>query len=406
MTVIFSKPYEFVPPDYGNIWPFFIQRLRLVDRYLKKKEGIVNCECRGLNNFRASIDGGDGILLAPNHCRYGDPLVLGWPARILDIHVFAMASWHLFNQGRLDAFAIQKCGAFSIHREGTDRKSLETAINILADAARPLVVFPEGTTSRMNDYLMPLLEGVTFVARAAARRRAKKSGGRVVVLPVAIKYLCETEMEPWANEQLNKMESRIGWHPRSDQSILDRTIRVSEALVSLKEIEHLGQTQPGDLAARRDALIRQLLSETEKRLGIEVTCETPHGERIRQIRTEAVARFFDNDTADSEKANVRRDVRAADVALQLLLTYPERYLRPESVTDTRIVETIQRMQESFGGKADVSIPLKVVIEFDEAIEVPAAKAPRHQEDPVLVTLAERLTEMLERLSGEAKPLRS
>ena len=101
-------------------------------------------------------------------------LVMGWPARILGTHVFAMASWHLFNEGWFDAFAIRKMGGFSINREGTDRQSLETAIDILANAERPLILFPEGSTNRLNDYLLPLLEGVTFIARSAARRRASK----------------------------------------------------------------------------------------------------------------------------------------------------------------------------------------------------------------------------------------
>ena len=127
---------------------------------------------------RESLDRGDGILLAPNHCRYADPLVLGWPARELRTHVYAMASWHLFNKGRFDAFAIRKMGGFSIHREGTDRQSLETAIDILATAERPLILFPEGTTNRTNDVLKPLLDGVSFIARSAARRRAKACGGR------------------------------------------------------------------------------------------------------------------------------------------------------------------------------------------------------------------------------------
>jgi len=126
-------------------------------------------------------------------------------------------------------------------------------------------------------------------------------------------------------------------------------------------------------------------------------------ERVRQIRTTGATQFFDPATSASEQRQLRRDVAAAMLA-QELLTYQESYLQPETVTDTRIVETIQRMQESFLGKADTSIPLKAVIEFDEAIEVPAEKAPRGEADPILQQLADRLKEMLARLSSEARPL--
>ncbi len=165
MPVVLDRPYQFVPPHRGDWWPSFIQKFHIVDWFLKKKEGVVGHECRGLEHWEASKGRGDGILLAPNHCRYADPLVLGWPSRHLDQHVHAVASWHLFNQGSFDAFAIQKMGGFSLNREGTDRASLNAAIQILTEARRPLILFPEGATNRTNDVLKPLLDGVAFIAR-------------------------------------------------------------------------------------------------------------------------------------------------------------------------------------------------------------------------------------------------
>ena len=77
MTVVFDRPYEFVPPHRGNWWPALIQTFRLYNGYLQKREGVYSSESRGLENLRESLERGDGILLAPNHCRYADPLVLG-----------------------------------------------------------------------------------------------------------------------------------------------------------------------------------------------------------------------------------------------------------------------------------------------------------------------------------------
>jgi hypothetical protein len=103
-----------------------------------------------------------------------------------------------------------------------------------------------------------------------------------------------------------------------------------------------------------------------------------------------------------EQARLRNDVAAADLA-QDLLSYPESYLRPDQVTDTRMVETIQRMQEGWIGKADSSVRLKVVIDFSEPITVPSGRAPRGETDPLMQQLHDRLTEMLRTLSGEARP---
>ena len=149
-----------------------IQRFRLIDRWLRKSHGVTSYECRGVEKLRESLAAGHGIMLTPNHCRPSDPIVMGFPAREAKTHVYAMASWHLYNQDRFTAFAIRKMGGFSVNREGVDRKSLNTAIDVLESAERPLIVFPEGVTTRLNDRLLDFLDGVAFIARTAARRRA------------------------------------------------------------------------------------------------------------------------------------------------------------------------------------------------------------------------------------------
>lgn len=402
MTVVFDRPYEFVPPHRGDLWPSFIQTFRIVDRYLKKKEGVVAYEGREMQHLAASLDRGDGILLAPNHCRYADPLTLGWPARQLGTHVYAMASWHLFNTGWFDSFAIQKMGGFSVNREGADRQSLETAIGILETAERPLILFPEGTTSRTNDVLQPLLDGVSFIARTAARRRAKASGRGVVMHPIAIKYLCESDFGDWAGRQLSRMEEHLGWRAEGDRSLLGRTVRLSEALLSLKEIEYREHSQSGRLPQRRDDLISHLLGCSEERLGIQAK-EDAVRSRVRAIRNDVVSRYFSDRVDASQQVRLRNDVAAADLA-QELLSYPDCYLDLDQTTDTRVVETIQRMQEMLFGKADYSMPLRAIIQCDEAIAVPTDKVPRGHDDPLMDQLRGRLTSMLAALSGEARPI--
>ncbi len=403
MTVVFDRPYEFVPPHRGNGWPSFIQMFKIVDKYLKRKEGIVSHECRHLDRLNDSLARGDGILLAPNHCRYADPLVLGWPAREAKTHVYAMASWHLFNTGGWDGFAIRKMGGFSIYREGADRQSLETAIDILADAERPLILFPEGTTNRTNDLLKPLLEGVTFIARTAARRREKKSGGHVVVHPVGIKYLCAGDIRPWADEQLDRLEMRLSWGPTKHRSmtLVERLWRLSEGLLALKEIEWTGTSKQGPLPERRDALIEALLQQSEERNAIAPEPNATVRDRVRVIRSTAAISFFANPANLEHRHQCEADVRAADLA-QDLSSHPDCYLTPGEITDTRVVETIQRIQEAIEGKANAKVPLHAVVEIDEAIAVPTDKAPRGAEDPLLSQIRDRLTAMLGGLSNEAR----
>ncbi|TWU35673.1 Acyltransferase [Novipirellula aureliae] len=407
MTVILDRPYQFIPPNRNDLWPAFIQKFRIFDYYLRKKEGVVSYDCRNIERLKQSIASGAGVLLAPNHCRYADPLVLGWCSRHSGRHVYAMASWHLFNNGWFDAFAINRMGGFSIFREGSDRQALETAIEILVEAHRALILFPEGTTNRTNDALKPLLEGVTFIARTASRRRHKKDGGKTVVHPVAIKYLSVDKIDDWANAQLSQIESQLGWQKPVSLPLLGRTLRVVEALLALREVEYFGKSRTGPLPARRDELIEHLLSSTEQRMKLENAVsdanESNVRARVRVIRSEVHTRWFSRNPNDQEKRALRGDLAAADLA-QELFSYPDNYLQEETVTDMRLVETIQRMQETLFGKADSSIPLHAVIEVDESINVPAEKAPRGVEDPILTSIRESLTALLENLSGEARPV--
>ena len=149
--IVIEKPSQIIRPYRGNWWSNFIQRFRLIDVYLRRCHGVIDFQCRGTENLRQSLEAGHGILLTPNHCRPCDPVVMGLLARQLGCHVYAMASWHLFNQDRFTAWAIRRMGAFSVYREGIDRQAINTAIHILQTAQRPLIIFPEGAVSRTND---------------------------------------------------------------------------------------------------------------------------------------------------------------------------------------------------------------------------------------------------------------
>ncbi len=402
MTVVVDKPYCFVPPHRGNGWPSFIQTFRLTDWYLRRHDGVVSHECRHLDRLQQSLAAGDSILLAPNHCRYADPLVLGWPAREAGTHVYAIASWHLFAKSWFDSFSIQKMGGFSLFREGTDRQSLETAIDILTTAERPLILFPEGTTNRTNDVLQPLLDGVAFIARTAAKRRAKANGGSVVVHPVGIKYLFKGDIQTWGNAAVTKLEQRLGWRARTATPLLVRIESLAEALLATRETLYLGRAQTGLLADRRNRLISQLLEYAEARFSLAPdTTLGPLG-RVRRLRT-AVSPLIVQAENQSTKDELCHLLDGIELAQQLY-SYPDRYLLNSPVTDTQVLETIERMQDDFMGKPDNPSPLHAVIEIGEPFTVSTDRPPRGEPDPLMVSIESSLREMIERLALEANQI--
>jgi len=400
MSVVLNRPYQFVPPHRGNWWPSMIQRFRIVDHYLRLKEGVHSFECRNLESFEQSLRDENGVLLTPNHCRYADPLAMGWPARLARTHVYAMASWHLFNKGWLDGFAIRKMGGFSIHREAADRQSLDTAIQILVSGERPLILFPEGTTSRMNDSVKELLDGVTFIARAAAKKSAKANGRKVIVLPVAMKYLCKGDCRPWLRAHASQLEDYFGSRQGGADHLIARVRLLVEKWLGQQEKLVFGEVQSGGTGERRGNLTSELLERLEDELGIQSQTDR-YSERIRAIRAQIIMLRFNVDSADRGAL----EAAAKTVLLsQELVTFDDSYLMGESVSDTRLVETIQRLQESCFGKAKQDIPLHAVIEFGEEIQVPASKAPRGERDPLLDEIKIQLESRLESLSHEAREI--
>ena len=173
-NIFIEKPYQFVPP-YKVSWPqTWCNKLGIHWLTLRLREGVASCEIRNAERLSQSLAAGHGVMLTPNHPRLKDPTVMHSLIREVDCAFYTMASWHLFNQSFFVRFVIRLMGAFSVNREGMDRTAIDYAINILKTAERPLIIFPEGTTSRTNDRLMAFMDGPAFMARTAAKRRAKE----------------------------------------------------------------------------------------------------------------------------------------------------------------------------------------------------------------------------------------
>jgi hypothetical protein len=402
--IIIEKPYQFIPPVRNTLVPNVILKLGIVPWYLRKYEGVVSHQVHGVDHLRESMRQGHGVLLTPNHCRYADPFVMGFVAQEAKVPLYSMASWHLFQQTWLQRCAIQMMGGFSVYREGLDRQSLDAAIDMLANPKRPLVVFPEGTVFRTNDQLQPLLDGVAFMARTAAKRRAKDGGtGKVVIHPVAIKYVFHGDLDQAVGSTLDALEKRLTWSRIKDTGTLPRIHRITLAMLSLKEIEHLGEAQTGTIEERQLRLVNHLLQPLEMEwLGKTVVDNLVP--RIKALRMKIVPELTTGELENAERER-RWDQLSKIYLSQQIASYPPTYL-VSPTTDTRILETIERLEEDLTDRAGIHGPLEVIIQVDEAIEVPTDRTPRGEEDPIMKRLRERLQGMLDQLAERANTVQS
>ena len=389
-NVVIAKPYRFVAPHRGKLWWRLFRPL--LPLYLRRSHGIVGVECRGVERLRASLDAGHGIMLAPNHCRPPDPMVLGALSYQVGRPLYVIASWHLFMQNAFQTFLLPRLGVFSIYREGGDREALKTAMQLTAGAERPLVIFPEGVISRHNDKLNNLMEGTALMARGAAKQRATaRPPGQVVVHPVAIRYFFDGDVRATVEPVLRDIERRLSWRPHDHLPVEERIAKIGGALLALKEIEHFGSAQSGGLPERLEKLIDRLLVPLEAEW-LKGRREKEIVARVKLLRIAMVPDMAGGALAEAELQ--RRWRQLADIYLaQQLAFYPPGYLA-DHPTPERLLETVERFEEDLTDTARVHSPVRAVIEVGEAIEVSPERTRGAEGDPLMSAVREQLEKML------------
>ena len=399
-NIIIDKPYQFVPPLNSRIWPKLLAAY--MPRYLDKSCGFRKIECVGVEKLKASIAAGHGVLIAPNHSRPCDPMMLGILSNAARSPFFIMASWHIFMQSKLQTFLLRRAGAFSVYREGMDRAALTAAMEILEKATRPLIIFPEGIVSRTNEHLSPLMEGIAFIARGAAKKRAKlPTPGKVVIHPVAINYFFKGDIEATLKPVLEELETRLTWPKQTGVPLTERIYKVGGGLLGLKEIHYMGKTQDGTLRERIERLIDFIVDPMEKEY-CNGKRESNTIARVKRMRSAILPEMVEGEMKEEER--VRRWKQLADLYfVQQLDFYRPDYIRSRPSPE-RMLETMERFEEDLTDTARVHRPMEARIEVGDAIEVNPDRD-RSGPDPVMTKMEEFLRETLKRNAEQfSKPL--
>jgi 1-acyl-sn-glycerol-3-phosphate acyltransferase len=271
--------------------------------------------------------------------------------------------------GRFQALLLRRLGAFSVYREGLDRTAIKTAIDLLAEARRPLVIFPEGIVTRSNDRLAALIEGTGFIARSAAKQRAKTgAGGRTLLLPVGLRYRFLGDLVATAGPVLDRIETRLTWTPRPDLTLIERLRRAGNAILGLQELELVGEFRHETIHERLTRLIDEILGPLEVEWKVKRR-ESDVPSRVRALRTAILPQLVEGGLADAERDR-RWEQLARLYRAQQLSLYPAGYLDGNPSTE-RVLETVERLEEDLTDDAAVHRPIAVTVHVGEAIEVTA-----------------------------------
>jgi len=366
---------DFWPPRPSRFWALVLEPFRRW--YLRRYYRIDEVTIDGLQDFGKQFGPADGILLAPNHSHDSDPHVMMEVARRVGRHFYFMAAWQLFRaHWGIDGFVLQRLRAFSVDREGCDRRAIRQAVELLT-TGQSLVVFPEGEVYHLNDRLTPLLEGVAFMAYTAQREldKAKEAAsGRVWIVPTAIRYRYVEDIQPRLEESMSRLEERMLWKPPPGSSLHQRIASFGEVLLTIKEKEKLGRSceKDGDLPTRIAALIGVLLERLEvARLGKSPSAETVPL-RVKAVRRHCLDVLLEENATDADRDKARSALDDIQLILQLY-SHPGNYIA-EKPTVERMAETVAKFEEDIEGFARPKGRRRARVLFGEPIDVKQASS--------------------------------
>lgn len=350
--------------------PWWFKRVDFLRSKALRSQQIHSIELLGLENLKGALDAKQGVLLAPNHSFHWDSYCLLESARKLECPFYIMTAWQVFQESRwFDRISMQRCGCFSVDREGSDLVAMKTAIDILQNRPHPLVVFPEGDVYHTNDRVTTFREGAAAMGLMAARKAQRD----VVVIPVAMKRWYTEDPSVQLAKVLDRVEERLFWQPKTSLQMHERPMhqrieQIADGILSLKEIEYQHRSQSADLATRISTLALNVLGEVEQKVGI-VEGKGIIPERVKEVRK----RLIELQGQSQPGIDYAKEMQTMFFVTQLY-SYPGDYvLRKPSIE--RIAETVDKFEEDVLGAAYPSVhgPKKVVVQFGAAIQLPRGK---------------------------------
>ena len=365
-------PYRFVPPRPS---PLLISLAQWVIGKIAlpgKRHLLEDLEIRGQDTLRQACEKDARLLLLPNHSTHSDPQVMSEVTRRLGIRPSFMAAYDVFARSRIQAWIMQRTGAFSVDREGSDRKSMKCATEVLVKGRHPLIIFPEGNVYFCNDQVAPFAEGASYIALSAQKKLGKDHP--VYAVPVSMKFTYLEDVREHLSNSLGDLAHRFDTEldPEADFGL--ELLRISttalERFLRQRGYSSSEQTLPVDEQIAHAAT--QIINSLEDKIEIESKDESSLTDRIRRIRASIHGIRIDPDReVDHPAASLWAD--EAILALRIL-GYQGGYMASNPTLD-RVAETVARLREDVhsrifppAGKRRCIVQLGTPLDLRERLE--------------------------------------
>ncbi len=371
-------PYRFVPPKPN---PFLISLTQWVMGKValpSKRHLIEELEIRGQDTFRQSCGKDAHILLLPNHSTHSDPQVMSEVTRRLGIQPSFMAAYDVFARSRIQSWIMQRSGAFSVDREGSDRKSMKCATDVLIEGKHPLILFPEGNVYFCNDEVAPFAEGASYIALSAQKKLGESHP--VYAVPVSMKFTYIEDIRDQLRSSLDELARRFETEldPEADFGL--ELLRISTTALQrfLRQRGYSSSKQASSVDEQIHNAAEQIINSLEEKIEIQSKPGSSLTDRIRRVRATIHGIRIDPDReVDHPAAALWAD--EAILALRIL-GYQGGYMATKPTLD-RVAETVARLREDVhsltfppAGKRRCIVQLGNPIDLRERLEPFRSKA--------------------------------
>jgi len=360
-------PYRYFPPKRNG---FVAWLLGLNNKYrrLGKVLKIDRVEVSGVERLREAMKPADRVLFLPNHSTHADAAVFIEALNQIGQTSQMMAAYDVFLRGRLDAWVMQKMGAFSVDREGSDQRAMKEAAGVLAKGRHTLTIFPEGNVYLRNDKVTPFNDGESFIALRSAKELAKH-GVRVLAVPVSIKLTHTTDCCDSIQGLLTELATAVDL-PELETSQLNEPraliVQIGKAAIR-RNLTQRGLTPPDtdDLAELITYSAGAVLDDLEAKLGLAPKAGAPLIDRVRAARRV----IHEVRTDESRVADHAAALTWADQAMLAfrIVSYLPDYVAEKPTLD-RVSETVEKIAEDVRGEMIPPIgPRRALVHFNEPI---------------------------------------
>ena len=350
MLTFSDAPYTYHPPKTSRfaIWLFGIfNRCFMLPGKKNRISGITVLNPEVITG----LSGGSSkrILYLPNHSTHSDAEVLMEAQRRVGTSSSYMAAYEVFQRSALMGWVMQKCGAFSVDRDGNDREALKEGVNVLVKGKVALTIFPEGNVYFTNDQVTPFLDGAAFIAMKAQKEVGPESP--IHAVPVSIKLTHVTEARTEIREIFGKVAKGVGTEINAEASFIDEVRRIGLSGLE-KNLKNRGYLPPDPGEMDLPALLREaavlVVDRLEEKMELNAGRKTEPIDRIRAIR-QAIHRIRTNPDKEPQHSVAAGWADEAIMGLRIL-SYSGTYMGGTPSMD-RMGEVAEKLYEDIYSKA-------------------------------------------------------